>query len=92
MRHVGAYEAKTHLPELAMWGHMTESVTYGPTCNPWDPDRATGGSSGGSAAAVAAGMAAAAVGSDGGASISVPAGLCGLFGLKPQRGPSGSES
>ena len=77
---------KTTLPELAMWGHMTESQTHGATRNPWDPNRATGGSSGGSAAAVAAGLAAAALGSDGGASIRVPAAMCGLFGLKPQRG------
>jgi amidase len=77
---------KTNLPELAMWGHFTASKTYGPTRNPWDPERATGGSSGGSAAAVAAGMVPAAIGSDGGASIRVPSGLCGLFGLKPQRG------
>lgn len=77
---------KTALPELAMWGHMTESQTHGSTRNPWDPERCTGGSSGGSAAAVAAGLAPAALGSDGGASIRVPAAMCGLFGLKPTRG------
>lgn len=77
---------KTALPELAMWGHVTDSVSWGTTRNPWDPKRSPGGSSGGSAVAVAAGLAAAAVGSDGGASIRVPAGACGLFGLKPQRG------
>src|SRR5256714_8973692 len=74
---------KTALPELAMWGHMTESQTHGSTRNPWDPERCTGGSSGGSAAAVAAGLAPAALGSDGGASIRVPSAMCGLFGLKP---------
>ena len=42
---------KTALPELAMWGHFTESETHGSTRNPWNPERATGGSSGGSAAA-----------------------------------------
>jgi amidase len=77
---------KTALPELAMWGHLTESQTHGPTRNPWDPQRCTGGSSGGSAAAVAAGLAPVALGSDGGASIRVPSAMCGLFGLKPSRG------
>jgi amidase len=76
---------KTTLPELAMWGHMTESVTWGVTRNPWNLDRSPGGSSGGSAAAVAAGLVPAALASDGGASIRVPAAMCGLFGLKPQR-------
>jgi amidase len=77
---------KTALPELAMWGHMTESRTHGATRNPWDTEFATGGSSGGTAAAVAAGLAPVGLGSDGGASIRVPAALCGLFGLKPTRG------
>ena len=48
---------KTNLPELAMWGHMTESAAHGPTRNPWDPSLTTCGSTGGGAAAVAAGMA-----------------------------------
>src|SRR5438067_5970252 len=77
---------KTALPELAMWGHLTETETHGATRNPWNPDRTTGGSSGGSAAAVAAGLAPAALGSDGGASIRVPSAMCGLFGLNPTRG------
>jgi amidase len=77
---------KTHLPELAMWGNFTESETYGVTRNPWDLDRSTGGSSGGTAAAVAGGIVGGGQGSDGGASIRVPAGLCGVYGLKPQRG------
>ena len=77
---------KTTLPELAMWGQMTETVTWGVTRNPWNLERSPGGSSGGSAAAVAAGLVPAALASDGGASIRVPAALCGLFGLKPQRG------
>jgi amidase len=77
---------KTTLPELEMWGHMTESQTHGATLNPWNIARSPGGSSGGTAAAVAAGLAPIGLGSDGGASIRVPAALCGLFGLKPQRG------
>jgi amidase len=77
---------KTNMPELAMWGHITESATFGPTRNPWDPSRTTCGSTGGGAAAVAAGMAPLALGSDGGGSIRLPAAACGLFGLKPQRG------
>jgi amidase len=65
---------------------VTESPTWGVTHNPWDPERSPGGSSGGSAAAVAAGLVGAAMGSDGGGSIRMPAAWCGLFGLKPQRG------
>jgi amidase len=87
LRAVGApMLGKTTMPELAMWGHMTESRTLGLTRNPWNTERATGGSSGGTAAAVAAGLAPVGLGSDGGASIRVPSALCGLFGLKPTRG------
>jgi amidase len=76
---------KTNVPELTIWP-FTESATFGATRNPWDVQRAPGGSSGGSAAAVAAGMVGAALGSDGAGSIRIPAAWCGLFGLKPQRG------
>jgi amidase len=76
---------KTHVPEM-MIVPFTESPTFGITRNPWDLQRTPGGSSGGSAAAVAAGLCSAALGSDGGGSIRIPAGCCGLFGLKPQRG------
>src|SRR5215208_6374251 len=75
---------KTNLPELAIMG-TTEGPSFGVTRNPWDPDRTPGGSSGGSAAAVAAGLCAAATGSDGAGSIRIPASACGLVGLKPQR-------
>jgi amidase len=76
---------KTHVPELTTtpW---TESPTFGVTRNPWDVHRTPGGSSGGSGAAVAAGLAAAAIGSDGAGSIRIPAACCGVFGLKPQNG------
>jgi amidase len=75
---------KTNVPELMMFPY-TESLTFGATRNPWNPKRTPGGSSGGSAAAVAAGLAAMALGSDGGGSIRIPSSWCGLFGLKPQR-------
>jgi amidase len=75
---------KTHVPELAT-SAMTESLAFGATRNPWDPNRTCGGSSGGSAVAVAAGLAAAALATDGVGSIRIPAACCGLFGLKPQR-------
>ena len=75
---------KTNVPELALWP-FTETATFGVTRNPWDPQRAPGGSSGGSAAAVAAGLVGAAVASDGAGSIRIPAAWCGLFALKPQR-------
>jgi amidase len=64
----------------------TESLAFGATHNPWDPTRTPGGSSGGSGAAVAAGLAAAALGTDGAGSIRIPAACCGVFGLKPQFG------
>jgi amidase len=76
---------KTHVPELTAIP-FTESPTFGVTRNPWDPQRTPGGSSGGSAAAVAAGLASAALGSDGAGSIRIPAACCGLVGIKPQRG------
>lgn len=75
----------TRMPELAAWA-FTSSAAYGVTRNPFDPDRDPGGSSGGAAVAVATGMAALAVGTDGGGSIRVPAAHCGLVGLKPTRG------
>ncbi|MFN8073185.1 MAG: amidase [Mycobacterium sp.] len=76
---------KTAVPEMMLWP-FTETVNFGATHNPWDTAYTPGGSSGGSGAAVAAGLAPLALGSDGAGSIRIPAGWCGLFGLKPQRG------
>ena len=76
---------RTNVPELGTTV-TTESRSFPPARNPWDPGHSTGGSSGGSAAAVAAGMVAVAHASDGGGSIRIPASECGLVGLKPTRG------
>ena len=75
---------KTNVPELMIFP-FTESLTFGVTRNPWNTALSPGGSSGGSGAAVAAGLAPLALGSDGGGSIRIPSGWCGLFGIKPQR-------
>ena len=76
---------KTATPEFAVEGY-TASARHGVTRNPWNPALTPGGSSGGSAAAVAAGLAPAGIGTDGGGSIRRPAGHTGLYGLKPTIG------
>ncbi len=75
----------THMTELAFNPHGLNPV-LGTPANPWDGDRMPGGSSSGSGVAVAAGLAAAALGSDTGGSVRIPASLCGVTGLKPTWG------
>ena len=76
---------KTASPEFGHKG-TTQSLKHGTTNNPWNISLNTGGSSGGSCAAVAAGLGPASIGTDGGGSIRIPCGFCGLFGHKPTFG------
>ena len=76
---------KTTTPEF---GHMpfTESPLFGRTCNPYDPSRTSGGSSGGAAAAIAVGVGPLAIGTDAGGSTRIPAACCGVVGFKQSLG------
>jgi aspartyl-tRNA(Asn)/glutamyl-tRNA(Gln) amidotransferase subunit A len=86
LRNAGAViVGKTRLSEFA-YSPGSNNAHYGATANPFDATRDTGGSSSGSAAATATGMAYAALGTDTGCSIRIPAAFCGLVGLKPTWG------
>ncbi|MFG1704322.1 amidase [Nonomuraea sp. M3C6] len=86
LRRAGAViVGKTTTHEFA-YGPTGDRSATGPSRNPWDPARMTGGSSGGSAAAVAAGMVPLALGTDTGGSVRIPAALCGIAGFKPAYG------
>ncbi|WP_396436801.1 indoleacetamide hydrolase [Limnohabitans sp.] len=81
---------KTNLHELALGGTSNNTVT-GACRNPWNAFRIPGGSSGGSAVAVAARMVPAALGTDTGASVRLPAALCGVVGFRPSTGRYSSQ-
>ena len=76
---------KTNLHEFA-YGTTSQNPHFGTVPNPIAPGRIAGGSSGGSAAALAAGLADAAIGTDSGGSIRIPAACCGIVGFKPTYG------
>ena len=86
MREQGAiFLGKTTTPEFG-WKGVTDSPLTGVTLNPWDTRLTPGGSSGGAAVAAATGMGMLHIATDGGGSIRIPAGFCGLFGFKPTFG------
>lgn len=76
---------KTNCPEFAAGGNTFNEV-FGRTCNPWNPERSAGGSTGGGAAGLATGMIALAEGTDLGGSLRIPASFCGVVGLRPSPG------
>lgn len=83
LRRAGAVVlGKTNVPQLMIF-HETVNPVYGRTCNPWDVQRSSGGSSGGEAAVIAAGGSPLGLGSDLGGSIRLPAHFCGISGIKP---------
>ena len=86
LREAGAVPlGRTTTPEFG-WKGVTDSPLTGITRNPWDRDKAPGGSSGGAAVAAAVGMAPLNIGTDGGGSIRIPAAFTGIFGFKPSFG------
>lgn len=76
---------KTTMPEYG-WKGLGDSPLHGPARNPWNTGMTTGGSSGGAAAAAALNIGVMHVGTDGAGSVRIPAGFCGVFGLKPTYG------
>ena len=91
LREAGAViVGKTHTHQYA-YGPTGDVAHTGPARNPHDPSRMTGGSSSGSGAAVAAGLVPAAVGTDTGGSVRIPAALCGVVGLRPSQGAVSTE-
>lgn len=80
---------KTNLVEYA-FGPFGINPHFGTPPNPWDPERVPGGSSSGSGLAVAAGLSAAAIGTDTGGSVRIPAAYCGIVGLKATTGRIGT--
>ncbi len=92
LRAAGAvFTGKTNTAEFGQ-SATTDNLLGPATRNPWDLERTPGGSSGGAAASVAAGLSTAAVGSDGGGSIRIPAAFTGLFGFKPTHGSCPDEN
>jgi aspartyl-tRNA(Asn)/glutamyl-tRNA(Gln) amidotransferase subunit A len=86
MKEQGAvFLGKTTTPEFG-WKGVTDSPLTGITVNPWNRRLTPGGSSGGAAVAAALGMGILHIATDGGGSIRIPAGFCGLFGFKPTFG------
>jgi amidase len=81
----GIILGKTNAPVMGFRG-TCDNPLFGPTRNPFDTSRNSGGSSGGSAAAVAAGFVPVAEGTDGGGSIRIPASWCGVYGYKQSFG------
>lgn len=81
----GILIGKSNTPEFGLGAHCNNAL-YGPTANPYDPLKTSGGSSGGAAAAVATGMCFLAQGTDMGGSVRTPASFCGVVGLRPSAG------
>ena len=91
VRNAGAFiVGKTNMDELG-WGGLTDNPHYGRTNNPWDLSTFVGGSSGGSAAAVASRVCRAALGTDTGGSVRLPASFTGIVGYRPSWGNVSAE-